>query len=232
MNEVLRFLRLEGVQTDALPVWEALFAICVAALCSCLISLVYRWTHQELAYSPSYVRTLVLVSMVTALIMVVIGSNIARAFSLVGALSIIRFRNAVKETRDVGFIFFSMAVAMASGTRFYLLALAGTALISVIMLVVHHFDFGGRTLEPERLLRLRLPAGTDPMVVLDAPFAELFVAWSLILLETVQQGLAVDAVFSVRRKDGVSAAKVIERLQALDENPKVTYHLGFDVDEI
>jgi len=52
-------------------------------------------------------------SMVTGLIMLIIGSNIARAFSLVGALSVIRFRNAVKETRDIGFMFLAMAIGMA-----------------------------------------------------------------------------------------------------------------------
>ena len=84
-----------------------------------MIGLVYRLTHRGISYSQSYVQTLVMMGMVVSLIMLVVGSNIARAFALVGALSIIRFRNAIKETRDVGFIFFAMAIGMATGTRFY-----------------------------------------------------------------------------------------------------------------
>lgn len=232
MDEFLRFLQLQGGQSDTLPVWEALIAILVAAFCASLICQVYRWTHEELAYSPSYTRTLLLIAMVTTLIMVVIGSNIARAFSLVGALSIIRFRNAIKETRDVGFIFFTMAISMAAGTRFYLLSIAATALICAVTLVAHHFDFGGRTRAPERLLKVRMANGGDPVLILEPIFEKLFDHWSLVLLETARQGLAVDAVFSVRRKDGVSASTVLEKIQELDGNPKVSYHLGLEADEI
>ena len=70
---------------------------------------------------------------VVSLIMLIIGSNVARAFALVGALSIIRFRNAMKETRDVGFIFLVMAMGMAVGTRFYLLAIFATAALSAFV---------------------------------------------------------------------------------------------------
>ena len=87
-------------------------------------------THRGTSYTQSFVFTLVLNGMVVALVMLIVGLNIARAFSLVGALSIIRFRNAVKETHDVGFIFFTMAIGMAVGTQFYTLAIVGPIVIS------------------------------------------------------------------------------------------------------
>ena len=90
-------------------------------LCA-VVGFVYRVTHRGISYSQTYVQTLVFMGMVVSLVMLVVGSNIARAFALVGALSIIRFRNAIKETRDVGFIFLAMAIGMATGTRFYILA--------------------------------------------------------------------------------------------------------------
>src|SRR4030065_2705428 len=94
-----------------------------------LVGLVYRITHRGVSYSQSYVQTLVLMGVVVALIMMIVGSNIARAFSLVGALSIIRFRNAVKETRDVGFIFLAMALGMSAGTGFSTLCAGPTPLL-------------------------------------------------------------------------------------------------------
>ncbi|HET9667109.1 MAG TPA: DUF4956 domain-containing protein, partial [Desertimonas sp.] len=107
-------------------VLDVTLAMLIAFVGCAVIGLTYRTTHRGVSYSQSYVQTLVLMGMVIALIMLVVGSNIARAFSLVGALSIIRFRNAVKETRDVGFIFFAMAIGMAAGTRFFLLAVIAT----------------------------------------------------------------------------------------------------------
>ena len=82
-----------------------------------------------------------MMGMIVSLIMLVVGSNIARAFALVGALSIIRFRNAIKETRDVGFIFFAMAIGMAIGTRFYSLAVVATVAISAAMLIMERFNW-------------------------------------------------------------------------------------------
>src|SRR4030065_2109523 len=105
-----------------------------------LVGLVYRITHRGVSYSQSYVQTLVLMGVVVALIMMIVGSNIARAFSLVGALSIIRFRNAVKATRDVGFIFLVMALGMGVGTRFYLLPLIATVVISLMIILMTRFD--------------------------------------------------------------------------------------------
>ncbi len=64
---------------------------------------------------------IVLLGLVVAIVMLIVGTDIARAFTLVGALSIVRFRNAIKETRDVGYIFYIMAVGIACGTRFYAL---------------------------------------------------------------------------------------------------------------
>jgi uncharacterized membrane protein YhiD involved in acid resistance len=97
--------------------------------------------------------------MVVALVMLIVGSNIARAFSLVGALSIIRFRNAVKESRDVGFIFLTMAIGMAVGTRFYLLAGIAAAVISLVILVMTRFNWLAREIasQPDPGIHRRAP---------------------------------------------------------------------------
>ena len=109
------------------------------------LAAVYRFTHRGTSYSQSFAQTLVLMGMVTALIMSIIGSNIARAFSLVGALSVIRFRNALKETRDVGFMFLAMAVGMACGTRFYMLAIASGATLAAVLVLMFKLDLFAKT---------------------------------------------------------------------------------------
>ena len=105
-----------------------------------LIAYVYRATHKGVSYSQSFVQTLVILSMVVSVVMLIIGSNLARAFSLVGALSVVRFRNAVKETRDVGFVFFVMIIGMAAGTRFYVLAAVAATTICLVILIMVKFN--------------------------------------------------------------------------------------------
>ncbi|OUC07886.1 membrane protein, partial [Litorilinea aerophila] len=109
--------------TEVFTVQDVVITVVLSFLLSLVIAWVYRETHRGATYVQSFVHTLILMSMVVGIVMLIIGSNIARAFTLVGALSIVRFRNAIKETRDVGFIFFAMAIGMACGTRFYLLAI-------------------------------------------------------------------------------------------------------------
>src|SRR5512139_1309681 len=138
--DALNFQDLTGVFSVADVVVSMVLSF---VLCS-LIGWVYQITHRGASYTQSYVHTLVLNGMVVAAIMLIVGSNIARAFALVGALSIIRFRNAVKETRDVGFIFFTMAIGMAIGTRFYLLAIVTAVVICLVILIMTRFNWYAR----------------------------------------------------------------------------------------
>ncbi len=102
--------------TAEFSILDVVLVLTLSFALSAFIGWIYKLSHRGASYTQSFVFTLVLNGMVVALVMTIVGSNLARAFSLVGALSIIRFRNAVKETRDVGFIFFTMAIGMAVGT--------------------------------------------------------------------------------------------------------------------
>ena len=124
-----------------------------------MIGWVYRATHRNISYSQSYVQTLVILGMLISLIMLVVGSNIARAFALVGALSVVRFRNAIKETRDVGFIFLVMGVGMACGTRFYLLAVAAAVAISLVIVVMYRFNWFHLNVQ-RQVVKVQVPAET------------------------------------------------------------------------
>ena len=116
MDELLKEMERFRDITSAFTLADVGIVLLLSYVLSSMIAWIYRYTHQGISYSQSYTQTLVLLGMVVAPIMLIIGSNLARAFSLVGALPIIRFRNAVKETRDVGFVFVVMAIGMACGS--------------------------------------------------------------------------------------------------------------------
>jgi uncharacterized membrane protein YhiD involved in acid resistance len=118
----------------------------------------YRATHRGATYSVAFLQALFILSVCTTVIMVVIGSNIARAFSLVGALSIVRFRTAIKDPRDVGFVFASLAVGMASGTGFYAAAVVFTAFLCILLLVLGRLNVGAVT-STDALVRVTFGAG-------------------------------------------------------------------------
>lgn len=231
MDQVLQALRLEGGNDQVIGLWQVVVSLALSLLCSVGVGLLYRFTHKTAGYSQSYVQTLVLTSLVTTVIMLVIGSNIARAFSLVGALSIIRFRNAIKETRDVTYIFFAMAIAMACGTRFYGTAIVGTVFIAAVMILLHLLDYGSSRIDPERMLRVQLPPGTDPEGALGAVLQRLFKSWSMVLVESGKQGLVTEVLFSVRARPEISPAQVVDELAKANGNLKVAYHQALHADD-
>ncbi len=121
---------------------------------------IYRATHKGLSYSQSFTQTIVFVSVVVALVMMVIGSSMTRAFALVGALSIIRFRTVVKDTKDTSFVFAALALGMAAGTSNYRLAGVGLVLVSALSWFMHLANFGA-VYKSEFILRFVFDQDSD-----------------------------------------------------------------------
>ncbi len=123
-----------------------------------IISLVYKYTHKGLSYSQSFMITNVFVSVIVCMVIMIIGNNLARAFALVGALSIIRFRTVVKDTKDTAYIFWSLASGMATGTGSYFLAIAGNAILSLIAYILFKTNYGS-IVKSEFILQFRIKSG-------------------------------------------------------------------------
>jgi len=124
-----------------LGIGQAVGNLTAALVCGLLISLLYRRTYRGPSYSTTFVQSIVSLSMITTVVIMVIGNNIARAFGLVGALSIIRFRTAIKDTQDIVFIFFALAVGMAAGVGLHLTAVIGTIFIGTVIFVLSRTNY-------------------------------------------------------------------------------------------
>ena len=121
---------------------DIIVSLLVAFLLGQLLAWVYYATHSGLSYSRSFVQSLILITVVVAMVMAVIGNSIITAFGLMGALAIIRFRNIIKDTRDVAFIFCALVVGMASGSQKYATAIVGTVILSLIVIYLYLTNFG------------------------------------------------------------------------------------------
>jgi uncharacterized membrane protein YhiD involved in acid resistance len=194
---------------------------------SAAIGWIYEITHRGTSYTQSFVFTLVLNGMVVALVMLVIGSDIARAFSLVGALSIIRFRNAVKETRDVGFIFFTMAIGMAIGTGFYLLAVAGTIFISAVIVLMTRYNWYAREMS-SHILHIQVQNGAPLEALFDKTLAEYTSTSELISADSVHGGMLTELTYSVGLKKSAEVQEFLTALGNLNGNKKVTLVAGYN----
>ena len=119
-----------------------LIGLSISFIHGLIISKIYLKTYSGFSFDKTFSFTLILLTVIVSLVMMVISTNIALSLGLLGSLSIIRFRTVVKDTKDTAYIFWALAVGMASGTGSYFLALAGTAMISVIALILHQTNFG------------------------------------------------------------------------------------------
>ncbi len=119
-----------------------LLSLLLAFVLGQVLAWVYYITHSGLSYSRSYVQSLILITVVVSMVMTVIGNNIITAFGLMGALAIVRFRNVIKDTRDIAFIFCALVVGMAAGSHRYLTAILGTVVLSLIVIYLFFTDFG------------------------------------------------------------------------------------------
>jgi hypothetical protein len=155
MNTVQEILQAENLAFVYGPV-DIMMNIALAFVLGMVISYVYKQTHRGLSYSQSFMLTLVFVTVIVSIVMMIIGNNLARAFALVGALSIIRFRTVVKDTKDTAYVFLALAAGMASGTSSYFLAFVGVGFTSVIAFVLHRMNYGS-LYKSEFVLRLRAP---------------------------------------------------------------------------
>src|SRR5687768_3785600 len=116
---------------EAVPPLVVLVRLLAALLLGGVAALVYRFTRSKAEVAPSFTITLVLLSILIAMVTQVIGDNVARAFSLVGALSIVRFRTVVRDTQDTAYVIFAVAVGMSAGAGHPGLALSGLVVIGV-----------------------------------------------------------------------------------------------------
>ena len=199
---------------------DILINMVLAFVLGLFISYIYKITHKGLSYSQSFMLTIVFVTFIVAMVMMVIGNNLARAFALVGALSIIRFRTVIKDTKDTAFIFLGLAAGMAAGTSSYFLAFAGSFLFGMIALALHATNYGS-FYKSEFLLRFRAQAveGDPPYSDIIAEFAR---TSNLLHVEPSGDAKTVKLTFDIVLQKEKDPKELSRRISEIDQVTEVT----------
>lgn len=136
------FTDVPEIAAAEVTVLTALVVITLAFALGLAIAYIYRKTHRGFSYSPSFVFTIIIVSILSAIVMTVVENSLARAFAILGTFTIIRYRTAIKDTRDTAFLLWAIVTGLAVGTVNYALAVVSTGLVSAIILTLSRFNFG------------------------------------------------------------------------------------------
>jgi len=183
--------------------YEIIVNMALAVVLGVIVALVYRYTHKGLSYSQSFTLTVVYVTVVVAVVMMVIGNSLSRAFALVGALSIIRFRTVVKDTKDTAFVFWGLAAGMAAGTSNYTLAILSTPVVAALAFSLYKLNFGA-LYKSEFILRFRFDQQHS-----SATYLELInnsaKRSNLLHIEPSGDGTVLQLTYDIVLREGVSA---------------------------
>lgn len=140
-NDLIKNKFLEEMGVLNIGVGRIMITLLLSIALGFLIYFVYQKTFQGVVYNRSFNFSLVLISTVTALIILPITSNLVLSLGMVGALSIVRFRAAIKEPLDIGYLFWAISVGITTGAGFYTVSIVGCLVISA-MIVAFSFIRG------------------------------------------------------------------------------------------
>lgn len=180
-----------------------------------VVSWIYRKTRNSSETSPSFAATLVLLSVLIAMVTQVIGDNVARAFSLVGALSIVRFRTVVRDTQDTAYVIFAVVVGMSIGAKNLWVGGIGILVIGLaawLMMRGKPLD----AMQPVYVLNLRVVKGFDLEAALGAIMDKHLHGRQLISLGTAKQGMLLDAVYETRMLPSGSPEGLVKALNQIE----------------
>jgi uncharacterized membrane protein YhiD involved in acid resistance len=222
VNDLQEFAEL---LTLALSPAEIALRLAAAFFCGLLVSQFSSWITRRPAHAKTFTTSLIALSLITAIVIMVIGNNLARAFGLVGAMSIIRFRTAVKDVQDIVFIFFSLAVGMAAGVGMYALAFLSSGMVGGALLLLSRFGNYAQKKQEYMLL-----LSYEPAAGVEAPYLPLLEKYckrhQLINTKSDDEGDVLELAFYVYMKNEQDSEALVQDLRKVGGVERV--NLYFD----
>lgn len=196
---------------------SSVITMVIALILGGVIAFTYRKTQDEAMYQRSLAITLVMLPIILSVIILFVGSNIARAFSLAGTLSIIRFRSAPGDAKDIGFIFFDIAAGLACGVGLYAYGVLFVAILCLALVILEKANmFRART--SQKTLKITIPEDLN----YSSAFEDILTAYTkshtLTKIKTTDLGSLFELVYRVSMADGMNEQQFLNELRTRNGN--------------
>ncbi|MCD8048670.1 MAG: DUF4956 domain-containing protein [Clostridia bacterium] len=224
-NGVSSVLNLQDVNVP-----DILMTIILAFVLGLVIGWVYKMTHTGFGYSQSFVITLVMMSAVISLVILVVGNNTARAFSLAGALSIIRFRMSLREPKDIAYVFFATAAGLAVGAGAYIYAIIGVVILGLFIIILSKLNAFAPSFTTKKL-KIVIPEDLDYEGRFDEVLKKYCDAHVLVKVMNIDLGTLFELVYDVKVKSSISEKEFLDELRTLNGNLRITLALASEDSE-
>lgn len=216
--------------SPTLTLTHALTTILVSILLGGIISFTYMKTSQRGMYSANFTLTMMLLPAIVSIIILLIGSNIARAFSLAGAFSIIRFRSAPGDPKDIAYVLFTMAAGLAVGVGSFGYAVLFTVFLCALMFLLSYLKFGERK-TTQRLLKVTIPEDLSYEEAFAEVFAKFQIAYELKKVRTTELGSLYELVYAITMNQDTDQKALLDSIRCRNGNLDITLTMtptGYD----
>lgn len=201
--------------------WQSVLEVVISAsIIGFVISLVYMLTHKKEGYSQAFCVSLILLAPIVGMVILVIGNNVATAFSLAGAFALVRFRSAPGDPKDIAFVFMSVTMGLTCGLGYWIYAALAVAVLCVIILVLHFVNYAGKKGNTYEL-KITVPETLNYVGVFDDVLKKYTNSFKLARVKSVDFGALFELSFSVNLKDDKDIRKMLDELRAMNGNLKI-----------
>lgn len=195
---------------------EFIFCVIAALILGFLISAIYMITHKKEGYSQSYVLTMIMLPPIITLILLLINTTYG-ALSLAGAFTLVRFRSAAGDPKDISYVFFAMATGVACGIGYVGFAVIFFLLLGAVIFTLNAFDFGGCKVN-HMTLKITIPENLDYKDAFEPILKKYTSFHKLRRVKTTNFGTLFELIYSVDVYDDLDQKKFIDELRALNGN--------------
>lgn len=209
----------------------AVFALVAAFLLGQAIAALYVWTYRGMSYTRSYVHAIAIGAVVACMIMLAISTNLAAGIGIAGSLSAMRLRIALRDPKDMIFIFAGMAVGVACGLAAFAVAAAGTAVFCAAVAALTVVEFGRHQIF-EGLLRFYAPVSPDAESAIAAVLKRHAGRFALTTMREVRQGSAMEYAYHLRTRHAGDRVAMVRELESIAGVDGVTLHYQDSAQEL
>lgn len=219
MNDFLNQIS-SGSLAEVLTVGSVLYTLLSSIAIGLVISLVYLFTHRKEGYSQAFCVALILLSPIVGMVILLIGNNVARAFSLAGAFALIRFRSAPGDPKDIAFVFMSVVMGLACGMGYWFYAAIATVIICLLIIVLHFTNFAGKRGDIHTL-KITVPETLNYVNAFDDTLKKYCNSYKMGSVKSVDFGALFELTFCVSLKDEKQIREMLDDLRVINGNLKI-----------
>ena len=206
---------------ESFTLLNALIIIGSSIVLGLIISLAYMRTHRKEGYTPSFTITLIMLPVIISIIILLVGNNVARAFSLAGAFSIIRFRSAPGDPKDITYVFFTLAVGLTCGMGYIVYAFIFTLVLCALTLILDITKFAMPKTKTSKL-KITIPEDLNYDGVFDDILNQYTNSWKIETIRTRDFGSLFEIHYIIQMKLDVNQKKFIDELRCKNGNLNIS----------